>query len=302
MLKIVFIKSEGRFNHNSYLIDAAMFGIKGNAAIYIIENEGIRMMVDTTTPAIMIRRIIKKIKEFGLYPIHKLLLTHSHWDHVEGVGKLQSLMKDMKMEILASENAIHSLKHPENMNEEYEVNIEPIKNIIPLKEGDNISLNGLELEIFNFFGHTQDLIAILDKKNKNIIVGDAVINKYDKDTFLPVFLSREFNEKELLKTFEKLRNLKSELKENLNCISLSHFGVWKNNEFDLILNQMEDLHYQTKNSIIQWYKQKPSLDYITMKYFETFIPYSTLFTKQKLSGLKLAMQWLVDGLKISGFL
>jgi glyoxylase-like metal-dependent hydrolase (beta-lactamase superfamily II) len=302
MLAMVFIKTEGKFNNNSFLIDAQMFGMRGNATIYIIENRGTRMMIDTTTPALMIRRIVNKIKELGLYPIHKLLLTHSHWDHIKGVGKLKTLMKDTEIEVLASQNAIYNLKHPEKMNKEYEVNIDPIENVLPLNEGDIIDLNGLELEIINFFGHTQDLIAILDKKNKNIIAGDAVINKYDKNTFLPVFLSHEFNEKELLKTFEKLRSLKAELKGNLNSISISHFGVWKDKEFDLILNQMEDLHYQTKNSIIQWYKETSSLDYITMKYFETFIPHSTLFTKENLSGLKLAMEWLVDGLKISGFL
>ena len=297
-----FIKSEGKFNNNSFLIDAQMFGMRGNATIYIIENGGTRMMIDTTTPALMIRRIVNKIKELGLYPIHKLLLTHSHWDHIEGVGKLKNLMKDNEIEVLASQNAIYNLKHPEKLNKEYEINIEPLDNVLPLIEGDIIDLNGLELEIINLFGHSQDLIAILDRENKNIIVGDAIINKYDKNTFLPVFLSLEFDELELINTFKKLRKLKENLKENLNSISLSHFGVWTNEDFNQILKEMEELHYKTKNSIVQWYKENPSLDYITLKYYDSYIPNSKLFTKEKLLGLKLAMKWLVEGLKITGFL
>jgi len=259
-------------------------------------------MIDTTTPAVMIRRIIKKIKELGLYPIHKLLLTHSHWDHIEATNKLKSLIKETKIKVLASETALDNLKQPEKMNKEYGVNIKPLENVIPLKEGDIININGLELEVFNFFGHSQDLIAILDKTNKIIYSGDAIINKYDYETFLPVFLSREFNEFELLKTFEKLRKMRYEMKNGLNSIALSHFGVWSNEDFDLILREMEDLHHRTKTSIIQWYRENPSLDYITSKYHETYIPKSTIFTKEKIMGLRLSMEWLVKGLQISEFL
>jgi len=299
---MVFINSDGRFNENWFLIDAQMFGMKGNAAIYIIENNGTRMMVDTTTPAPAMRKILNKVKELGLYPIHKLLITHSHWDHIDGVGNLKKLMKEAEIEVLASENAVFNLEQPEVMNKEYGVSINPIENILPLKEGDTIDLNGLDLEIFNFFGHSQDLIAILDRKNKNIFSGDAIINKYDSETFLPVFLSHEFDEKQLLLTFKKLRRIKSELEEQLNSISLSHFGVWTDEDFETIVNEMERLHYKTKNSIIEWYKKNPSLDYITTKYLETFIPNSTFFTKEKIMGLKISMQWLIEGLRISRLL
>ena len=299
---MVFINSDGRFNENWFLIDAQMFGMKGNAAIYIIENNGTRMMVDTTTPAPAMRKILNKVKELGLYPIHKLLITHSHWDHIDGVGNLKKLMKEAEIEVLASENAVFNLEQPEVMNKEYGVSINPIENILPLKEGDTIDINGLDLEIFNFFGHSQDLIAILDRKNKNIFSGDAIINKYDSETFLPVFLSHEFDEKQLLLTFKKLRRIKSELEEQLNSISLSHFGVWTDEDFETIVNEMERLHYKTKNSIIEWYKKNPSLDYITTKYLETFIPNSTFFTKEKIMGLKISMQWLIEGLRISRLL
>jgi len=60
---MVFINSDGRFNENWFLIDAQMFGMKGNAAIYIIENNGTRMMIDTTTPAPAMRKILNKDSE-----------------------------------------------------------------------------------------------------------------------------------------------------------------------------------------------------------------------------------------------
>ncbi len=50
------------------------------------------MMLDTGVP-LAARKVVKKLKEFGLFPIHKLLLTHSHWDHVQAYGRMKKLLK-----------------------------------------------------------------------------------------------------------------------------------------------------------------------------------------------------------------
>ena len=293
---MVHITEEGKFNDNSYLIDAKIFRLPKHLAVYVIENEGMRMMLDTGVP-LESRKVVNKLKDYGLYPIQKLLLTHSHWDHVQAYSKLKKLLGDF--ETLASENAIEKLRDPKKINEFYGYEVEPIlDDVTPLKEGDIINLNGLELEVFNFFGHTLDSIAILDRKNKNLFSGDAIIDKYDKNTFHCSYMPSEFSEEETIKTFQKLRNLK----DQLNSISLNHFGVWTNDDFLQILNEMEDLHHQTKQAIKQWYIENPSLDYIASKYHETFIPNSTIHTKENLLGLKLIMEWLVEGLKISGYL
>ena len=292
---MVFINSEGKFNDNSYLIDGQLFRMKGFMAVYVIENKGIRMMIDTSS-LLMARKIMKKIKEFGLYPIHKLLLTHSHFDHIQGVGRLKALQKEAEIEVLASENAIDNLKNPERMNEGLEV--DPVENVTPLKEGDIIDLNGLKLEIFNFFGHTQDHIAVFDEKNKNIFIGDAILNRYDRETFSPTFMPPDFNESELFNTFEKLRKMK----KKLNSISLSHFGVWEGDEFENIIDEMESLHHLTKQSIIEWYNENHSRDYITSKFHEKFIPNSKIHTKENLVGLKWVINGLIIGLKSSGYI
>jgi len=192
--------------------------------------------------------------------------------------------------------AIENLKNPEKINKVYNYEVGPIENVIPLKEGDIIDLNGLKLEVFDFFGHSQDSIALLDKKNKNIFGGDSIINMQEHETFLPPFMPPDFNETELLKTFQKLRNLKKELKS----ISLNHFGVWKDDDFDLVLNKMEDVHVKTKKAMIEWYSESPDIGYIALKYRESFIPNSTLHIKEDIPGLELPISWLIDGLKMSG--
>jgi glyoxylase-like metal-dependent hydrolase (beta-lactamase superfamily II) len=297
---MVYIDTEGKFNDNSYLVDGLLFRLPHHLSIYIIENNGMRMMIDLGVP-IAARKVVKKIKEFDLFPIHKILITHSHWDHIQAFSKLEKLLGET--EILASAKAIEDLKNTERMTspyrtEEFQPVVNPIENVTPLKEGDIIDLNGLELEIFNFFGHTMDSIAIYDKRNKNIFVGDAIIDCWDRNTINGVIMPPDFNESELIKTFNKLRDMR----ENLESISLAHFGVWKDNDLDFIINNMEEYHYKTKDSIIQWYSENNSIEYVAKKFHEKYIPNSTIHTKENIHGFEFLMNFMITGLKMSGFI
>ena len=293
---MVHIVEEGKFNDNTYLIDGLLFRLPGTIAIFVIENGGERMMFDTSEP-LAARKIIKKLKEYGLFPIQKLLLTHSHWDHDQGWEKLKKLNGDF--EILASENAIQYLRNPGKMNEGFGYEVPPIEGeITSLKEGDTIDLNGLKLKVLNFFGHTQDSIAILDEKNRNLFTGDSIIYKWDENTIAPVIMLPDFNESELLKTFERLESMR----EEIDSISLAHFGVLKDDDFKKLLGELQDFYFKVKDSLIQWYKENPSIEYLATRYLETYIPNSTIHTKDNMIGLHLLMGWMEGGLKSSGFI
>ena len=271
-------------------------GVPKFLSIYIIENDGMRLMIDTGD-ALKVRTNIKKLKDFGLYPIHKILLTHSHWDHAQGLSKLIKLMKDLEVEVLASENAIDNLRHPDKINEGLgEHAAFPYEGeVTPLKEGDIIDLNGLELEVMNFFGHTTDSIAIFDKSNRNIFIGDAVSMRLDPDAFYSPLMPSDFHENELLKSFQKLRNLK----DSLSSISLAHFGVWKDNHFEQILDEMEDIYFKVKNFLIEQYNENPSINIITSNYCKTLIPNSKNWNETIFEFL---VDDMINGLKLSGFI
>jgi len=266
-------------------------------SIYVIENNGMRLMIDVGE-TLKARKVIKKLKDFGLYPIHKIVLTHSHWDHAQGISKLYNSMKDLDVEVLASENAVENLIHPEKMIKGFEgfAEVYPFEGeITPLKEGDIIDINGLELEVLNFFGHTMDSIGLFDKTNKNLFAGDAAINRLDQDAFFVPLMPPDFHEQELLKTFNKLRDMRSDM----NSISLSHFGVWKDKHLEQILDEMEDQYFKVKDSLIEWYNENPSIDFITNKYCRTLIPNSKFWNQMFFT---FNVEMMINGLKLSGLL
>jgi glyoxylase-like metal-dependent hydrolase (beta-lactamase superfamily II) len=296
VIEIVIINSEGKIGDNYYLLDGMPMGVANLLSIYIVENEGMRLMIDVGE-ATKARSLMKKLKNLDLYPIHKIVVTHSHWDHAQGLSKLKSLMKESEVEVLASENAIENLRHPEKMIEGYEgINAIPYEGEVnALKEGDVVDLNGLELEVVNFFGHTMDSIGLFDKLNRNIFIGDAVCMRLDEDAFYSPLMPPNFDEEKLLNSFNKLRAMK----DNLSSISLAHFGVWKDNHFEQILNEMEDLYFKVKNSLMEWYTEDPSIESITSKYCRTLIPDSKNWNEM-VFGFLVGM--MINGLKISGFI
>jgi hydroxyacylglutathione hydrolase len=289
------LSSEGKINENAYMIEGMLWGMAGTLSLYVIEHKGIRMLIDTGEEN-NARRIVSKLKNLNIYPIHKILLSHSHWDHVAGVQKLSNLMNENPIEVLASEKAINNLKHPEKLNKIYEQQVKPIENVTPLKEGDVIDLNGLKLEVFNFFGHTQDSIAIFDKKNKIIYAGDAIIDKNEPETMTPPFLPPDFNEQALMKTFSKIRKIPAE------TIAIAHFGVWQGEDYQKILKTMEPTYKMAKDALIEWSQRKLPIDEISKLYREKFFPNSKFYPKDHPEILQMMIEWFIQALNIAGIL
>ncbi|MHA1669606.1 MAG: MBL fold metallo-hydrolase [Promethearchaeota archaeon] len=290
-------KKEGMFNENSYVIDAEFMKLKGTLSLYLLENEGMRMLIDTGE-TLAARKVVKKLKALNLLPIHKILLTHAHWDHIQALPRILKQMEGEEVEILAHENALPILKDPEEMNKFFEYIVEPIENVTPLREHDIIDLNGFELSIHELFGHTQDSIAVYDKLHKNLIVGDAILDHIDNETYYPNLYGPHFDEPSLLNSFEKLQGMK----DQLESISLAHFGVYSGDDFHSLLNSIKDKYFNAKNSIIKWYNENPDANYITEKYQEYIIPNSKIFPKENLMGIHWNIVQHVKTLKAAGFI
>jgi heme oxygenase len=88
-------------------------------------------------------------------------------------------------------------------------------------------------------------------------------------------------------------------------MSLAHFGVMTEEDFNQLLEKMEYFYYGTKDSLIKWYKENPSVEYIASKYLETIVPFMLKSDMPKeiiQTTAQMLVGWLIKSLKISGFL
>ena len=266
-------------------------------SLYLIEHDGARMLIDVGE-TLGARKLVKKLESLKITPIHKILFTHAHWDHIQALPRILKYMHVKEIEILAHQNAIEVLKNPEELNVYFEYPVDPITGVTPLKENDVIDLNGLKLQIIELFGHTQDSIGILDSVNKNIIVGDAIIDHIDLDTYTPVLYGPHFNEESLFKTYEKLKGIK----DQFESISLAHFGVYTKDDCRELVMNVKEKYLHAKDSIIKWYNENPDPLYVTKKYQENIIPNSKALPKENLGGIQWFIEQHIHCLKAAGFI
>lgn len=287
------IRKEGKVNDDTTLIDIRMFGVPKITAIYLIES-GKTCLVDAGTHT-EARKILRQLKTLDIFPPDVIILTHSHWDHCQAIPFLcQRAKKEGKeIEIFASEKAIPNLRD-QSYNEVFGTgpftNIE--EDIIPLKEGDIVDLNGITLKVIETPGHMTDHIAFLDEKNKNLFVGDALGDKVSDIVFVPPFVPPHWDKEAYLNSIDKLKKL------DFETISLHHFGLVYEDEAKSILDE-------SITNLNKWWglfeeniEHLDDIPFMIENALTKFIPKSEL--EKYPQKLKEAIAfWLSEGFKIS---
>ncbi|MFW9828431.1 MAG: MBL fold metallo-hydrolase [Candidatus Thorarchaeota archaeon] len=285
------IRKEGKINDDTKLIDIRMFGVPNITAIYLIES-GKKCLIDAGTHT-EARKILRQLKELNAFPPDIIVLTHSHWDHCQAIPFLSQRAKKegKKIEIYASAKAIPNLRD-QSYNEVFGTgpfnNIE--EDIIPLKEGDKVDLNGIILKIFEAPGHINDHIAVFDEKNKNLFVGDILGDKVSDEVFVPPFMPPYWDTDAYLSTIKKLKKI------DYNTISLVHFGCIKGDEAKHILEESVD-NYKMWWAIFEENVEKiDDVPYLIKNILPSMIPKSTIeqFPERLVEAISF---WLSEGFK-----
>ena len=225
------IRQQGRVNESTVLIDIGMYGVAGATAVYLIEGDR-KCLIDggTRTEA---HRLIKVLRQLGAFPPDFIVVTHSHYDHTQGIPILrwEAAKEGKTIEVLASQTAIPLLED-QSWNEVYDAGpYKDIQDVTPLKEDDIIDLGTTTLRIYEVPGHSKDHIAIMDEKYRNIFVGDAIGNKVADNTFLPPFVPPYWDPHAFLSTINKLKHI------DYDSLCLAHFGYIYGEESKHILDE-----------------------------------------------------------------
>ena len=223
------IREPGPINDNTYLIYAIHDGISRGYAVYLLKSKtGDTCLIDAGTKD-SAPLIYNKLKELRAWPIERIIITHSHFDHTQGVEFLREKASETShsIEVMASERALPFLAD-QSYNISFSEDQAPYLNITdvtPLKDGDLIDVGtDLSLKILATPGHMVDHISILDLSNGNIFVGDAIGMKWTDNFTVCNANSSYWNEEDFLATLNRLK------KTDYASLSLAHFGCLKDDE------------------------------------------------------------------------
>ena len=201
------------------IIDIGYFDAAGTSSIYLIKGER-TCIIDTGTAA-EVPTLCKGLREAKAYPPDIIALTHSHFDHCQGVPRLRELAGEegKEIEVMASEAGV-GLLADQSFNRVYDKKgrYEDIPDVTPLKEGDVIDLGGETLKVFNTPGHSNDHISFLHQESGRLYVGDSLGICLGDNSYVPPFFPANWNLEAFHDTIEKLKRI------DFKQICLAHFG------------------------------------------------------------------------------
>jgi len=225
------IRKEGKINDSTTIIDTELFGVEAIQSSFLIE-AGRKCLIDTAihenAPI-----LVRKLRELNAFPPDIILLTHSHFEHSQGVNHIRREAKKegKAVEVRASLEGI-SLLEDQSYNEVFDPKgtYENITDVVPIKEGEYVDLEGLKLEMFDVPGHTKDSLAIFDEANGNVFVGDSIGLKTGVKAFIPPFMPPMWDTDSYYDSIDKLRQI------DFDGVCLGHFGFIYGDEAKNILD------------------------------------------------------------------
>ncbi|MHA1727456.1 MAG: MBL fold metallo-hydrolase [Promethearchaeota archaeon] len=235
------------------MFDCLIYNMKEQMALFIIENNGQTVLIDTGTEN-EVDNLLKYLQNIDIDHLDYIFSTHVHADHIGGVKRLSSQFPEAKIvvskfyeKLLDSQFSIKK----SDFTKYHDYLIQNLKNrVIYVGEGDVISLGNLKLEIYNVPGHTPDHIAILDKKNMNLFPGDSMGGHHLGTGFSrPSAYPPYFNHESYSQSVKKLSQL-----DNIKSISLAHFGVATGPEVQEVFKITENVFNAYKDTVVESYQ------------------------------------------------
>ena len=144
-----------------------------DANMYVIIGSEKTALIDTGTGFQVDASIISLKKVLDGRSLDYVFITHRHYDHVGGLGKI---IKEFSPIVYAGEADAVPLREGDSestMGTKFGGKIEPMK-VVGLKEGDKFSMGGHRLVAMETPGHTIGSICLYDEITGALFTGDTV--------------------------------------------------------------------------------------------------------------------------------
>ena len=147
-------------------------GVGYDSNVYLLEDED-PIIVDTGTGAYADTVLDELSKIVPLKKIGRIVLTHSHYDHLGGAGKFQRATGSKIYLHEAEAGPIMGGDNSLTLSGMFGAQLRKLE-IEPLRSGQKLHSGSAELEVVHTPGHSPGSIILLDRKGNRAAVGDTV--------------------------------------------------------------------------------------------------------------------------------
>ena len=193
------------------------------ATCYVVAGTKQAMVIDTSIGLCNIREAAESLTDLPLICVN----THGHGDHMGGNWSFDKAYMNLADLPIAEE----SMNMPEVQDgiKKFGVKYPPFENI---EDGQIFDLGDLEIEAIYFPGHTKGEIVLLDRKDRILFSGDAILEH------LWLQLPESLPVSTQIESMKKLIPLKESFDMILHGHCQKPFGM---ELFDTLLSALEDL-------------------------------------------------------------
>lgn len=266
MFLLWFIKTS-KISENVYLVDVNMHGKLGSTSVFLVKGEKAAVL-DTGSNS-TVKNLVDGVLSLGIKrdEIAYIMPSHCHFDHAGGAAYLEDEFP--RARVLVSEKDSKRLTVPAIIEKLIEggrqsfgisgIEMKPITNFDIVKDGDSVGLgNGVDIQILETVGHSNDHLSFYEPKNRFMFVGDAAgIHMPQTKTITPTAFPPEFDLETFVATINKIESYQPEI------IGFAHFGAKSARDGNLSLKDTIKTAYKWNNEIKKVYKEKPDPEYVT---------------------------------------
>ncbi|MFB6089281.1 MAG: MBL fold metallo-hydrolase [Candidatus Aenigmatarchaeota archaeon] len=215
-----------KITDNIYLLNGAGFDCNS----YYMGNG---ILVDVGSGAFT-EEMLQQMENYNIdvNSIKKIILTHSHFDHVGGCKELK---EKTNAKVLMHPKAKKLVENGEVLQEEFDADFEPFKIDETLEEGEEIDTGNHKFKVIHTPGHTPGSIALWNEKDKILISGDTL--------FIDGFGSTEHkngDQNQLKSSLKKIKELNDiEILLPGHGTPASKRNIYARNKIQEILEQIE---------------------------------------------------------------